>query len=308
MQNSDRRGGRPCTATTAAASSRAATGSAPAPAAAGCSTTSGRLVGILTFRLRGGEAHYFAAPVEWVRPMLDEQRRGQFARVMPLDTRPLPYWQKPSRRRSRVSCTRRCCSATPSWGELALLAHDWLEDRRRRCRTLAPAGHGAGTAGPPRGGAHGARMFAAARPGPRHRARAPAGAARAHRSTRGAGTLPAPTCIEPPMTCPDAHRLRSCCSRQPCWPPGRRTPPTTSPPAERALFMTNHFADAASRRRRCATASARAAAWRKASTTRVAVHAAAASRRRLLHRQRRVPDRRAPAQPAGGRGRRRATR
>jgi serine protease Do len=30
----------------------------------------GRLVGILTFRLRGGEAHYFAAPAAWVGQML----------------------------------------------------------------------------------------------------------------------------------------------------------------------------------------------------------------------------------------------
>jgi serine protease Do len=31
----------------------------------------GRLVGILTFRLRGGELHYYSAPVEWLRALLD---------------------------------------------------------------------------------------------------------------------------------------------------------------------------------------------------------------------------------------------
>ncbi len=34
-----------------------------------------RLVGILTFRLRGGEAHYFAAPAEWLVPMLEAPAR-----------------------------------------------------------------------------------------------------------------------------------------------------------------------------------------------------------------------------------------
>jgi serine protease Do len=86
----------------------------------------GALVGILTFRLRGGEAHYFAAPVEWVRQMLDERRREQFARVMPLDTRPLPYWQKPTTAQPRF-LRAAVLQRDAQWGELALLAHDWLK-------------------------------------------------------------------------------------------------------------------------------------------------------------------------------------
>lgn len=87
--------------------------------------TQGALVGILTFRLRGGEAHYFAAPVEWVRQMLEEQRRGSFARVMPLDTRHVPYWQKPNAAQPRF-LRAAVLQRDGDWGELALLAHDWL--------------------------------------------------------------------------------------------------------------------------------------------------------------------------------------
>lgn len=54
----------------------------------------GRLVGILSFRLRGGNAHYFAAPVEWVAQMLAESERGNFRRIRPLSTAQRPYWQQ----------------------------------------------------------------------------------------------------------------------------------------------------------------------------------------------------------------------
>lgn len=85
----------------------------------------GALVGILTFRLRGGEAHYFAAPVEWVRQLLDEQRDGRFGRVMPLDTRRLPYWKAPNTAQPRF-LRAQVLQRDQRWGELALLAHDWL--------------------------------------------------------------------------------------------------------------------------------------------------------------------------------------
>lgn len=85
----------------------------------------GALVGILTFRLRGGAAHYFAAPVEWVRQMLDEQRRGSFARVVPLDGRPQSYWQAGASAQPRF-LQAAVMQRDQRWGELALLAHDWL--------------------------------------------------------------------------------------------------------------------------------------------------------------------------------------
>lgn len=85
----------------------------------------GELVGILTFRLRGGAAHYFAAPVEWVRRLLDERQRDQFRRVMPLDTRWVPYWQAPAAAQPRF-LRAQVLQRDRRWGELALLAYDWL--------------------------------------------------------------------------------------------------------------------------------------------------------------------------------------
>jgi len=52
-----------------------------------------QLIGILTFRLRGGAAHYFAAPAEWLRPLLADN--AAFRPVGPLDKRVLPFWQQP---------------------------------------------------------------------------------------------------------------------------------------------------------------------------------------------------------------------
>jgi serine protease Do len=50
----------------------------------------GALAGILTFSLRGGDAHYFAAPVAWLEPLLKDESR--FAPVAPLP-RVLTYWE-----------------------------------------------------------------------------------------------------------------------------------------------------------------------------------------------------------------------
>ncbi len=51
-----------------------------------------RLVGVLTFRLRGGAAHYFAAPVEWLRPLIEGQ--FEFHAVAPDRSGIVPYWQR----------------------------------------------------------------------------------------------------------------------------------------------------------------------------------------------------------------------
>ena len=50
----------------------------------------GALAGILTFRLRGGDAHYFAAPVAWLEPLLQDESR--YVPVAPLP-RALTYWE-----------------------------------------------------------------------------------------------------------------------------------------------------------------------------------------------------------------------
>ena len=86
----------------------------------------GRLVGILTFRLRGGESHYFAAPVEWVAQMLADTQRGSFRRVMPLDTQQLPYWQAGPSSQPRF-LQAAVLVRNDRWVELETLARDWLQ-------------------------------------------------------------------------------------------------------------------------------------------------------------------------------------
>lgn len=85
----------------------------------------GRLVGILTFRLRGGEAHYFAAPVEWVAQMLSDTQRGSFRKVMPLDSQQLPYWQAAAASQPRF-LQAAVLVRNDRWPELEALARDWL--------------------------------------------------------------------------------------------------------------------------------------------------------------------------------------
>jgi S1-C subfamily serine protease len=84
----------------------------------------GRLVGILTFRLRGGESHYFAAPVEWVEQMLSDTQRGSFRKVMPLDSQPLPYWQATPSAQPRF-LKAAVLVRNDRWGELESLAAEW---------------------------------------------------------------------------------------------------------------------------------------------------------------------------------------
>lgn len=68
-----------------------------------------QLVGILTFRLRGGRAHYFAAPVEWVRERLADDSR--FEPVAPIDATRRAYWQ-------------RALGEQPNFLQAAVLEHD----------------------------------------------------------------------------------------------------------------------------------------------------------------------------------------
>jgi serine protease Do len=79
-----------------------------------------RLVGILTFRLRGGEVHSFAAPVEWLHTLLDAPG-APAARELPAA---LAYWQRPADERPwflKAAVLER----DDRWPELATLASDW---------------------------------------------------------------------------------------------------------------------------------------------------------------------------------------
>lgn len=79
-----------------------------------------RLVGILTFRLRGGDAHYFAAPVEWVRQMLDASGEPP-DRAAPT----LAYWQAASSQQP-LFLQAAALQRDDRWNDLAVLTRHWL--------------------------------------------------------------------------------------------------------------------------------------------------------------------------------------
>jgi hypothetical protein len=87
----------------------------------------GALVGVLTFRLRGGDAHWFAAPVEWVRQLLDDPQRAPEQPVRPLPTSLLPYWQQPLAQQPRF-LRAAVMQRDAAWSELGQLARDWLAE------------------------------------------------------------------------------------------------------------------------------------------------------------------------------------
>lgn len=81
-----------------------------------------RLVGILTFRLRGGAAHYFSAPIEWAQPL----RAGpdRFSPVQPIPRESIAYWQQPGAAQPnflRAAVLER----ERRWDELEGLAFNW---------------------------------------------------------------------------------------------------------------------------------------------------------------------------------------
>jgi serine protease Do len=81
----------------------------------------GRLVGILTFRLRGGESHYYAAPVEWVQQLIEAARGSAAA----LDPKALPYWQGPASSQPRF-LQAAVLRSESRWTDLATLAREWV--------------------------------------------------------------------------------------------------------------------------------------------------------------------------------------
>jgi serine protease Do len=87
-----------------------------------------RLVGILTFRLRGGEAHAFAAPAEWLRGMLASAGSAATTTTArgPDEPDRLAYWQRPAESRPwflKAAVLQR----DDRWAELAALASDWAD-------------------------------------------------------------------------------------------------------------------------------------------------------------------------------------
>jgi len=87
----------------------------------------GRLVGVLTFRLRGGEQHYFAAPAAWVHRLLQRANAGELPPVAPLDPALQPYWQAPGDRQPAFLQAARLLREQ-RWDDLAGLSRRWLLD------------------------------------------------------------------------------------------------------------------------------------------------------------------------------------
>lgn len=84
-----------------------------------------RLVGVLTFRLRGGGEHYFSAPIEWLAALRGDAER--FTAVQPLQAAALAYWQRapaaqPYFLRAVVLERER------RWHDLLALAQRWADD------------------------------------------------------------------------------------------------------------------------------------------------------------------------------------
>ena len=82
------------------------------------------LVGILTFRLRGGEAHYFAAPAEWLQAMLDAQGQERYSDVVPDRSQQLAYWQRPVLDQPRF-LKAALLQRNDQWPELESMAVEW---------------------------------------------------------------------------------------------------------------------------------------------------------------------------------------
>jgi serine protease Do len=81
----------------------------------------GRLVGILTFRLRGGESHYYAAPVEWVQQLMEDARNS----TPPSNAKAAPFWQAPANAQPRF-LQAAVLRSESRWNDLATLAREWV--------------------------------------------------------------------------------------------------------------------------------------------------------------------------------------
>ena len=83
----------------------------------------GRLVGILTFRLRGGAAHYFAAPADWLTGRIDDNVR--YAAIGPLEGR--SFWEElPDAQPMFLQAA--ALEQRRQWPGLAALAERWAKD------------------------------------------------------------------------------------------------------------------------------------------------------------------------------------
>ncbi|WP_293368893.1 serine protease [Nevskia sp.] len=89
----------------------------------GLFTLDGRLVGILTFRLKGAEAYYFSIPVDWIDAEL--ARTDGFQPIAPLAATP-PFWAQPP---ERLPFFMRAATlqARNQWPEVVSLTETWAQ-------------------------------------------------------------------------------------------------------------------------------------------------------------------------------------
>ncbi len=90
----------------------------------------GRLLGILTFRLRGAEQHYFAAPANWVASLVLAAQAGALQAVQTLDTADPPFWLAQGDQQPRF-LRASMLQVEQRWLDLAGLARAWLLDDAR---------------------------------------------------------------------------------------------------------------------------------------------------------------------------------
>lgn len=83
-----------------------------------------KLVGILTFRLRGSNAHYFAAPVEWLSKQRTDPDPGQ--QIGPLARGELAFWERPADARPTF-LQAAALEAEGNWRALQPLAAQWAQ-------------------------------------------------------------------------------------------------------------------------------------------------------------------------------------
>lgn len=100
---------------------QADTGFTSGASGGGLFTADGTLVGLLTFRLRGGRSHYYALPVEWLGELL--ARSPEPGPIGPLDGR--AFWEEEAARQPYF-LRAASLEQTGQYQRLLLLAQRWI--------------------------------------------------------------------------------------------------------------------------------------------------------------------------------------
>lgn len=100
----------------------------------------GRLVGILTFRLRGGHAHYFSGPAAWANEALARARDADFEPVQPAPaTGALPFWQDGASTQPPYLIAT-VLQRDARWADLETVAVEWSRNEPAQAESWATLG------------------------------------------------------------------------------------------------------------------------------------------------------------------------